>query len=311
MQFAAGDGVVSTFFLWKDGSERPDVFWNEIDIEKLGANCMGYSSNALYGLPQSNHTADVVSAEDLCAGYHTHAVEWTPDYLAWLLDGREVRRITGADALAFEQNALPGMQMRFNIWVGNASFGGNFSPEVLPVHQYINWVSYSEHTPGAGDEGTDFTRVWREDFEGALGAGWSLATWASPFGNSVHSPSNIRVVGGKAVLSLTPDDMLGFAGTPPADPADAEDTPDVSSPPPGVSPTPPSPVGGGSRPRSSSGCSLPSASHSPTEPGGWLLACAVAFWWGRRRCWSGAMHDETRWSGHGRSHSVSAPSRSR
>jgi MYXO-CTERM domain-containing protein len=282
MQFAAGDGVVSTFFLWKDGSERPDVFWNEIDIEKLGANCSGYSSNALYGLPQSNHTLDIVSADDLCGGYHTHVVEWTPDYLAWLLDGTEVRRITGADALAFEENALPGMQMRFNIWVGNASFGGNLAPGVLPVHQYINWVSYSAYTPGSGDEGTDFTRVWREDFGSPLDAGWSLGTWASPFDNSVHSPSNVSVVDGKAVLSLTPDDMLGFTGTPPDDLSDDE-LPGASPPPPDASPTPNGSVGAGSRPRASGGCSVQSPFHSPAGSRWWLLFGAAGLWRGRRR----------------------------
>lgn len=285
IQFAAGDGIVSTFFLWKDGSERPDVFWNEIDIEKLGVNCMGYSSNALYGLPESNHTLDIVSAEDLCASYHTHVVEWTPSYVAWLLDGREVRRITGADALAFEENAVEGMQMRFNIWVGNASFGGNFSPEVLPAHQYINWVSYSEHTPGTGDDGSDFTRVWREDFNGPLGAGWSRATWASPFNNSVHAPSNVSVVDGKAVLSLTLDDALGFAGSPPSDPAELDETPGAG----GAPPTPPRPVGAGSRPRSSDGCSLPSPSRSAASSRWWLLACVAGVWGARRTSRRGAV----------------------
>lgn len=282
IQFAAGDGIVSTFFLWKDGSERPDVFWNEIDIEKLGANCSGYSSNALYGLPQSNHTLDVISTDDLCAGYHTHVVEWAPEHLAWSLDGTEVRRITGADALAFEENALPGMQMRFNIWVGNASFGGNFAPEALPVHQYINWVSYSAYTPGTGDDGTDFTRVWREDFDEPLDAGWSRATWASPFNNSVHSPANVTVVDGKAVLSLTPDDSLGFTGTPPADFTDENELPGASPLPPGASPTPASPVAGVGRPRSSGGCSVQGAAHSPAW-GWWLLVGAAGLWRARRR----------------------------
>jgi endo-1,3-1,4-beta-glycanase ExoK len=220
MRFAPGDGVVSSFFLWKDGSERPDVFWNEIDIEKLGLECNGYASNALYGLPQTNHSQDIPSNDNLCTAYHTHAVEWTPDHLSWLLDGREVRRITGGDLQAFEQNAFPGMQMRFNLWVGNNDFGGNFSAETLPVHQFINWVSYAAYTPGAGPGGTDFTEVFRDDFDAALDAGWSLANWVSPLNNSVHSPTNVRVVDGKVVLSLTADNALGFFGTPPVDPAD-------------------------------------------------------------------------------------------
>lgn len=270
LRFAAGDGIVSTFFLWKDGSERPDIFWNEIDIEKLGANCNGYSSNALYGLPESNRTLDIVSTDDLCDSYHTHVVEWTPEYLAWSLDGVEVRRITGADAQAFEENALPGMQMRFNIWVGSPSFGGNFTSEVLPARQYINWVSYSAHTPGTGEDGSSFTRVWREDFDGALDAGWSRGDWSSPFDNSVHSPSNVTVIDGKAVLSLTPDDALGFTGAPPTDPADLNDIPDASPPRPAPSPTPTG-AAGGSRARANGGCAIERPSHSAAGAPWWLF----------------------------------------
>ena len=35
IKFAPGSGVVSTFFLWKNGSENTDTFWNEVDIEKV------------------------------------------------------------------------------------------------------------------------------------------------------------------------------------------------------------------------------------------------------------------------------------
>jgi MYXO-CTERM domain-containing protein len=282
IQFAPGDGVVSTFFLWKDGSELPAVFWNEIDIEKLGARCMGYSSNALYGLPEANHTQDIVSTADLCTGYHTHAVEWTPDHLIWLLDGTEVRRITGADLQAFEENAVPGMQMRFNLWVGNAGFGGNFSAETLPVHQYLNWVSYSEYSPGAGDGGTDFREAWRDDFDAPLDNGWSSATWASPFNESVHSPANISVVEGKAVLSLTSDDALGFLGTPPSDPGDMGE----ASPPAeagsagaggGTEPSSPAALPTASpRASSSDGCSVSTAPPSPRELPWWWLALSLA-----------------------------------
>src|SRR5262245_35900211 len=39
LRFAGGDGVVSSFFLWKNGSEVAGTFWNELDFEKVGADC--------------------------------------------------------------------------------------------------------------------------------------------------------------------------------------------------------------------------------------------------------------------------------
>lgn len=220
IQFAAGDGVVSTFFLWKDGSEMADVFWNEVDIEKLGADCNGYSSNAFYGLPQVVHEEHLDAEADLCAGYHTHTMEWTPEAIVWYLDGVELRRVTGEDVAAYNDNAPEGMQMRFNLWVGRADFGGILDPAILPVHQFISYAQFSSYTPGAGDDGGDFTLLWRESFEDGIGNDWLRGSWDSPFGNSRHSPQNVDVQDGVAVLSLTPSGTTGFDGVVPADPMD-------------------------------------------------------------------------------------------
>jgi endo-1,3-1,4-beta-glycanase ExoK len=215
MRFAAGDGIVSSLFLWKPGSELADAYWNEIDIEKVGADCQGYSSNAIYGNPELQSTVRVHASSDLCSEYHTHSLEWTPEHLVWRLDGVEQRRLMPGELAAFEDNAPAGMQIRFNLWVGDASFGGVFASSSLPARQYIDWVGYSSYTPAAGPDGGDFTPLWREEFESALGAEWSLGTWPSPLGNSTHSPANVTLANGVVVLSLTEDDATGFTGTPP------------------------------------------------------------------------------------------------
>jgi endo-1,3-1,4-beta-glycanase ExoK len=257
IQFAPGNGVVSTFFLWKVGSEEENAFWNELDIEKVGLDCMSYSSNALYGQPGANHSQVLSVPFDLCTSYHTHTFEWTPTTIVWLADGAEVRRLSGADLEAFEANATPGMQVRFNVWVGNSDFGGTLSPDILPVHQYVSWVRYSAYTPGAGDNGTDFSLSWQESFDGPLSDEWVLATWDSPFGNSVHSPANVTVVNGKAVLSLTEDGVPAVV-TPPEDPEDVAG---------------PEPVGMGGTPGQGG---MPTASGGASQ-GGSAVAAAGAF----------------------------------
>jgi endo-1,3-1,4-beta-glycanase ExoK len=211
LQFAAGDGVVSSFFLWKDGSELSGTFWNELDFEKVGECHL--ETNAIYGNPVMLTSQRLSSDLDLCGAFHTYAYEWTPDYIAWSIDGVEIRRDTGAVASAFAQNAAQGMQIRFNIWPGDASFGGNFNPAILPVHQYINWVQYSSYSNGA------FNLEWREDFtSNGLPAGWVTANWASPKNLSTHTPANVSFMDGYAVLSLTADNATGPAGAMPMDP---------------------------------------------------------------------------------------------
>ncbi|HEX6272574.1 MAG TPA: family 16 glycosylhydrolase [Polyangiaceae bacterium] len=209
IRFAAGDGVVSSFFLWKNGSEVSGTFWNELDFEKLGADCH-VETNAIYGNPPTNRN-QTATLSDPCGAYHTYAYEWTPEAIVWKVDGVEVRRETGATATAFAENAATaGMQVRFNVWPGDASFGGNFSPSILPVHQYVDWAQFSSYANGT------FTMQWREDFNGtALPSGWASANWGSPKNLSTHNPQNANLIDGHLVLSLTADNALGPAGAMP------------------------------------------------------------------------------------------------
>lgn len=211
IQFPAGDGVVSSFFLWKDGSERTGIFWNELDFEKLGADCR-LNTNAYFGSPAATHVQTPTLNDDLCGGFHTYTYEWTPDYIAWFVDDTEIRRETGATAAAYATNATAGMQIRFNIWPGDASFGGNFSPSILPVYEYINWIEYSSYSEGA------FKLEWREEFESNSDpAGWLTGTWGSPKNLSSHSPANVVFRNGYAILALTADDATGAGSAAPSD----------------------------------------------------------------------------------------------
>ncbi len=136
IQHAPGDGVVSSFFLWKDGSEVAGAYWNELDFEKVGADC-SMTTNARYGTAASNHSKTNAMPGNSCAEYHTYGIDWTPSYIAWSVDGSEFRRDTGDTATAFSENASAGMTIHFNIWPGNSSFGGNIDNTTLPVREYI------------------------------------------------------------------------------------------------------------------------------------------------------------------------------
>jgi len=206
VSFAAGDGVVGSYFLWKSGSEQSGTFWNELDYEKVGADCQ-IKTNAMYGDAAGDHSQPASLGADACGAFHVYAYEWLPDTITWFVDGSQIRQETGDAAKAYADNAPDGMQLHFNVWPGNSSFGGNFSPSILPVHQYIDWVQFSSYENGA------FTLAWREDFTAStVPSGWSTGTWDSPKNLSTHDPRNVNFLGGYAVLSLTADDATGPAG---------------------------------------------------------------------------------------------------
>ena len=125
IQFPPGDGVVGAFFLWKEGSDAANAYWNELDYEKIASDCHMQINN-IYGNPKTQHQ-QTPSLSGICTGYHDYRFEWTPTYIAWVVDGKEIRRDTGTNATAYAQNATAGMSIHFNIWPGNSSFGGNIN----------------------------------------------------------------------------------------------------------------------------------------------------------------------------------------
>ena len=209
IQYAPGDGVVSSFFLYKETTSSSS--WNELDYEKLNTDCR-MQTNAWTGA-SVQHTQINAMPGAICTGYHTYALEWTPTYISWAVDGCEIRRETGAIPADYVANASGGMRIHFNTWEGDASFGGTLNSSILPVHEYISWVQYSSYVNGA------FQLQWREEFDrSGVPSGWGLGNWASPMGLSTHNSANVSFINGIAILSMTSDGATGYSGTPPTDP---------------------------------------------------------------------------------------------
>src|SRR6188768_2796071 len=102
---AQGPGVISTFFLWKPDSEKaPSVPWHEIDFE-MGQASGDYQTQIMTpGASPPLYRTEHVVAHGLPArayqAYFTYRIEWTPDYIAFFVDGNEVRRETDRNEFA-------------------------------------------------------------------------------------------------------------------------------------------------------------------------------------------------------------------
>jgi hypothetical protein len=209
VRFAPGEGVVSSFFLWRDGSSST-TSWNELDYEKINATCH-LQTNIWTGKGTQSAETDTPTF-NICDDYHTYAFEWTPDYISWLIDGNQIRKVTGASVSEYTQNASQGMSIHFNVWAGNSTFGGALDSSTLPVHEFIDWVQYSSYGNG------NFQLQWRDDLDGSTTPGnWAAGDWASPYNLSTHNPANVTFADGVATLSMTADNATGYTGTPPAD----------------------------------------------------------------------------------------------
>ena len=144
MKMAAASGTVSSMFLYQNGSEQASAQrWVEVDIEVLGKSPNSFQSNIITGKAGAQITSEKHHAVSPAAdqGFHTYGLEWTPDYVRWTLDGKEVRKTNKGENKNQVENLIGTQGLRFNIWSSEtAEWVGQFDEYKLPLFQFINWV---------------------------------------------------------------------------------------------------------------------------------------------------------------------------
>ena len=166
---AQGDGLVSSFFTFNDSccTHTP---WNEIDIELLGRYEHVVDMNAItWG--QSSHVRQHYVPFNPHQDFHIYGFEWTPDYVAWFIDGEEIYRQDEGHI----QEMSYSQKIHMNIW--NPVYDhwvGVWDDRILPRFSYYDYVSYASYTPGEGDIGTNqnFTLEWHDDFDSFDSTRW-------------------------------------------------------------------------------------------------------------------------------------------
>ncbi|MBP6671835.1 MAG: family 16 glycosylhydrolase, partial [Bacteroidetes bacterium] len=180
----------------------------EIDIEILGRYDNDIQFNPITP-GQLNHVSHYQSPFNPASDYHTYGFEWTPQYVAWFVDGKEVHRQTGAHIEALN---LP-QKIMMNIWNPvYESWVGSWNDNVLPAFAYYDWVRYSAYTPGNGDYGTgnNFKTEWHDDFNSWDTTRWSKATHTFNGNNCDFVHANAVFQDGKLVLCLTKESSVGY-----------------------------------------------------------------------------------------------------
>ncbi len=218
MKMVSIPGSVSSMFLYYDNSWMKDEEpWNEIDIEVLGKGGTMWQSNIITreGDPSIKKNTSSESKPlhefgfDATEGFHLFAITWTPEYVAWEIDGVEIRRdplgqVHGTHADADQVAFLTKDQtLRFNLWASkSAGWVGAFTGDELadaPKAQWIDYVRvYSYDTATK-----TFTEAWTDDFEGAdLNRDhWATGNWEMEKVNL--APENVVVENGYCKLLLT------------------------------------------------------------------------------------------------------------
>jgi hypothetical protein len=204
------EGALSTMFTYFDGTDEDpwaSYKWNEIDVEVLGR----YNNDVQFNTITSgatNHVRHNLVNFNPALDYHTYAFEWTPDYIAWFIDGIEVYRQTEE----FVKTVTRTQKLMFNMWLPNyPNWIGVFNEQILPAFTLYNWASYYSYTPGKGNYGTNnnFTFSWKDDFDSFDPNRWEKATHTWDGNNCDMLPGNINFKDGKMIMSLTKSSETG------------------------------------------------------------------------------------------------------
>lgn len=220
---APGGGVITPFFLWKDGSENPGAQWQEQDFEVFGRDGTFQTQAMTPGDPRTEHVVVHYPAVPAYDVYNTYRMEWTPDSLCYYFNGRLVRKET--DRVEYAKLLDPArtepMQLRISNWAGDFEWSGAFDQGAMPSDVYVNWISTYSYTPGSGPGGSNFTPLWRDDFNTWNSSRWWKANWTFEFAVNDYVPENAAVRNGYLALALTHYSQTGVFRTPPTDNGDA------------------------------------------------------------------------------------------
>ena len=91
-------------------------------------------SKVLENQPDDEYLYDL--GFDASQSFHTYAFNWQPNYIAWLVDGKEVYR-------AYDNIPSHPGKIMMNLWPGKNvdSWLGRFNG-ATPIKAYYDWVSY-------------------------------------------------------------------------------------------------------------------------------------------------------------------------
>ena len=155
-------GTVASFFTYWDGPGFFPGGWNELDFEIApSVEKTPLSLNVLYGNGKDKKLED----HDYAHGFnphdewHTYEMEWTPKYIAFSIDGVEMRHLDNTyDAVQAQTKA---QSIRMNFWTPtNHKWGDGLDDKDMPwfaLYDYVEVFSWNERT-------NEFDFTWRDDF---------------------------------------------------------------------------------------------------------------------------------------------------
>jgi len=195
-------GTVSSFFTYWDGPGFYAGGWNELDVEIVpSVEGTPLSTNVIFGDGTNKlEKHDYVDQFNPKDEWHTYQFEWTPHYISFSIDGKEIRHLSG-DSVDAVKLMNKEQSVRMNFWTPTFhSWGQGMLPAEMPwyvLYDYVEVFTYNEHN-------NEFEFHWRDDFNNFDAGRWHKASGGFEANSSVFYPSQVYTSGGNLVLKMEP-----------------------------------------------------------------------------------------------------------
>lgn len=132
--------------------------------------------------------------------WHTYAMEWTPDYISWSIDGHEVRHVSSDHPSV--QNMQKEQSLRMNFWTPTFhSWGHGLDASDMPWFLLYDYVEVHKYNHASNE----FELHWRDDFDTFDDKRWHKASGGFDANSSIFHPDNVSVKAGNLVLKMQPE----------------------------------------------------------------------------------------------------------
>jgi fibronectin type 3 domain-containing protein len=157
------------------------------------------------GKPRVEHVKNHVIPAPIWERYFTYRMEWTPTALSFYVDGKLIRRET--DPVEYAKILDPAraepMNLRISLWAADNAWSGAFDSTEIPSAVDVNWAQVYSYTPGAGPNGSDFSLLWKDDFDVIDNSRWFFANWTFSTAVNDYSAAGARAANGYLQLKMT------------------------------------------------------------------------------------------------------------
>jgi beta-glucanase (GH16 family) len=122
-----------------DGGWLPEIDAAEVPLARTRVYCTYHWSGGAKGARSWSRQFDV---PDLSAGFHDYGVEWTDDYLAFYIDGKQMGRFTNSHAIARAKDMYIILSLVAGGWADEPTSDAPF-----PTSLEADWVRVWQRRP--------------------------------------------------------------------------------------------------------------------------------------------------------------------